>query len=71
MRGVRQGVHTTSVGARGKMGVRGSEREQDRGSPTTSVGARGEMGVRGSEGSEREQDRGSPPPLWGLGVRWE
>ena len=49
---MRQGVPTTSVGARGEMEVRG-EREGVRGVrqgvPTTCVGARGEMGARGSE----------------------
>ena len=42
---MRQGVLTISVGARGKMGVRGSEgseREQDRGSPPPLWG----LGVR-------------------------
>ena len=47
---MRQGVPTTSVGARGEMGVRGSET----GVPTTSVKARGKMGVKGSEGSKRK-----------------
>ena len=48
MRGVRQGVPTTSVGARGEMGARGvrgsegSERERDRGSTTPLWG----LGVR-------------------------
>ena len=45
---MRQGVPTTSVGARGKMGVRGSEGSKT-GVLTTSVGARGEMGARVSE----------------------
>ena len=47
---MRQGVPTTSVGARGEMGVRGSE-----GSERGARGSEGsKRGVRGSEGSEWE-----------------